>query len=106
MREVKLILSTTGSREEAQRIAHALVEQQLAACVNIIGPFQSVYRWQEKVESAEEFLLLIKTTALGCPKVQARLLEFHSYELPEIVEVNVEGGSDAYLKWISDSVKL
>lgn len=105
MPEEKLVLSTTGSREEAQRIAHALVQEQLAACVNVLGPVQSVYRWQGHIDSAEEFLLLIKTTAAASARVQARVRELHSYELPEIVEVGLEGGSTDYLKWIADSVK-
>ncbi|HEX4663273.1 MAG TPA: divalent-cation tolerance protein CutA, partial [Terriglobales bacterium] len=63
MADEKLIISTAGSKEEASRIAHTLVEQKLAACVNIVGPIESVYRWQEKVESAPEFLLLIKSTS-------------------------------------------
>jgi len=104
--DAKLILTTTGSKEEAERIAHTLVQERWAACVNILGPMRSVYRWEGNVDSAEEFLLLIKTTASAAAQVQARVRELHSFELPEIVEVNVEGGSATYLKWIADSVKL
>lgn len=103
--QAKLILTTTGSKEEAERIAQILVQEQLAACVNVLGPMRSVYRWQGNVDSAEEFLLLIKTTALAAAQVQARVRDLHSFELPEILEVTVEGGSAPYLKWIADSVK-
>lgn len=103
--ETKLVLTTTGSKEEAERIAHTLVQERLAACVNILGPMRSVYRWQGNVDSAEEFLLLIKTTASAAARVQERVRELHSFELPEIIEVHVEGGSALYLKWIADSVQ-
>jgi periplasmic divalent cation tolerance protein len=105
MPEEKLVLSTTGSREEAQRIAHTLVQERLAACVNVIGPMQSVYRWQNNIDTAEEFLLLIKTTAAAYARVQARVRALHSYQLPEIVELNITGGSAEYLKWVADCVK-
>jgi periplasmic divalent cation tolerance protein len=105
MVKAKLVLSTTGSREEAQKIARALVEEQLAACVNVLGPLQSIYRWQGHIDSAEEFLLIIKTMAVMLPRLQTRIRELHSYQLPEIVEVNIEGGSEAYLRWIEESIK-
>jgi periplasmic divalent cation tolerance protein len=105
MVEAKLVLSTTGSREEAQKIARALVEEQLAACVNVLGPLQSIYRWQGHIDSADEFLLIIKTMAVMLPRLQTRIRELHSYQLPEIVEVNIEGGSEAYLRWIEESIK-
>ena len=105
MSDEKLVISTAGSKDEASRIAIALVEARLAACVNIIGPIDSVYRWQGKVESAEEFLLLIKTVASRAPAVTARIRELHSYDLPEAIEVSIEGGSADYLRWIADSVR-
>ena len=105
MSDEKLVISTAGSKEEASRIATALVEAQLAACVNIVGPIDSVYRWQGKVESAQEFLLLIKTTGSQSAAVMGRIRELHSYDLPEAIEVTIEGGSPEYLKWIADSVR-
>ena len=105
MSDEKLVISTAGSREEASRIATALVEAQLAACVNVVGPIDSVYRWQGKVESAQEFLLLIKTTGSRSAAVMARIRELHSYDLPEAIEVSIDGGSVEYLKWIADSVR-
>jgi periplasmic divalent cation tolerance protein len=98
----KLIISTAGSNEEASRIAQALVEGKLAACVNIVGPIKSVYRWQGKVESAPEFLLLIKSTSVKSAIVVARIRELHSYDLPEAIEINI-GGSAEYLKWIGEN---
>ena len=105
MSDEKLVISTAGSKEEASRIATALVEARLAACVNIVGPIESVYRWQGKVESAQEFLLLIKTTASRAAAVAARIRELHSYDLPEVIEVSIDGGSADYLKWIAESVR-
>jgi len=105
MSDEKLVISTAGSKEEALRIATALIEAQLAACVNIVGPIESIYRWQGKVESAQEFLLLIKTTASRAAAVAARIRELHSYDLPEAIEVSIDGGSADYLRWIAESVR-
>ncbi|HYL96365.1 MAG TPA: divalent-cation tolerance protein CutA [Terriglobales bacterium] len=104
MSDKKIVLTTTGSREEAEKIAHALVERRLAACVNIVGPIHSVYRWQGKVESAPEHLLLIKTTAAQFDAVAKAIRELHSYDLPECIELSIESGSAEYLEWIERSV--
>jgi periplasmic divalent cation tolerance protein len=105
MTDKRIILSTAGSREEADRLATALVERKLAACVNVVGPVASVYRWQGKVERAEEFLLVIKSTAAQFAAVSAAIKELHSYELPECIELTVTAGSDAYLRWLAKSVQ-
>jgi len=104
MAREKLIISTAGSKEEAAKIARALVEERLAACVNIVGPIESIYRWKEKVESAPEFLLLVKTTSSKSQAAIERLRQLHSYELPEAIEIDIDAGSPEYLKWIADSV--
>lgn len=104
MSEEKLVLSTAGSKEQASNIASALVEERLAACVNIVGPIESVYRWEGNVDHAQEFLLLIKTTAEFSRRVQERIRELHTYELPEAIEVEITGGSSEYLQWIAESV--
>lgn len=104
MSNEKVILSTAASSNEASRIATALVEESLAACVNITGPINSVYRWQGKLEGAQEFLMLIKTTSSKSADAIARLRELHSYELPEAIELEITGGSADYLRWIRDSV--
>ncbi len=104
MTDKRIVLSTAGSEEEARRIAQALVERRLAACVNIVGPIHSVYRWKGAVESAPEHLLIIKTTVAAFPRVRDAIRELHSYELPECVMLSIEDGSEEYLKWIGESV--
>ena len=104
MANEKLVLSTAGSREEAGSIARALVEERLAACVNVIGPIESTYRWQGKVENTAEFLLLAKTLAAKTDSLIRRIRELHSYDVPEAIQISVEGGNADYLRWIADSV--
>ncbi len=104
MTDKRIILTTAGSKDEAQRIARALVERRLAACVNIVGPMESVYRWKGEVESSTEFLLLIKTTVAAFGAVRDAIQELHSYELPECVMLNVEDGSEEYLAWLGEAV--
>ena len=105
MTDKRLVLTTCGSLEEARRIAQALVERQLAACVNISPQIESVYRWQGEVETSTECLLVIKTTADACNRLREALSELHSYELPECIELAIEDGSAAYLEWIGESVR-
>ena len=92
--------TTTESATEAQEIADHLVEQRLAACVQVTGPVASTYRWQGNVERAEEFLCLIKTRRELANEVEAAIRSLHSYDNPEIVVVPIEGGSRDYLTWI------
>jgi periplasmic divalent cation tolerance protein len=101
----KLILTTAGSSEEANRIAHALVKRRLAACANIIGPMHSVYRWNDAIENAEEWLLLIKTSEEKYDAVELAIRELHTYELPECIAIPIESGAAAYLRWIEESVR-
>ena len=105
MTNKRLVLTTCGSLEEARIIAHTLVERQLAACVNIAPQIESVYRWQGEIETATEYLLVIKTTLDSFDRVREALRELHSYELPECIEIAIEDGSAAYLEWIGDSVR-
>jgi periplasmic divalent cation tolerance protein len=105
MTDKRLVFSTCGSHEEAHRIARELVNRRLAACVNIAPQIESVYRWQGTVESATEWLLIIKTTADKFHTLQSALQSLHSYELPECIEIAIEDGSSAYLDWIDESVK-
>lgn len=100
----RLALSTAPSREEAERLAAILVEEGLAACVNIVPGVCSIYRWQGAVERDDEALLLLKTTASGLPRLRERLLEVHPYETPEFLAFEVGEGSPDYLRWIADSV--
>lgn len=85
----------------ASRIADALVEARLAACVQVLPGMTSVYRWQGKVEHADEVLLLAKTTRERLDALTARIVELHPYELPEVVAVDIAGGLPAYLDWIA-----
>jgi periplasmic divalent cation tolerance protein len=106
MTDKVLVLVTCGSRKEARKIARALVGQRLAACVSEIGvPVASTYRWKGKIESANEFLLLIKTTKKRFAAVRDAVRELHSYEVPEIIALPIAAGSRDYLGWIADSVK-
>jgi periplasmic divalent cation tolerance protein len=105
MTNKRIVLSTAGSEEEARKIAHALVDRQLAACVNIVPRVESIYRWQDKVESSTEWLLLIKTSAENFSAVRDAIRELHSYDLPECVSINIEDGSAQYLRWLGESVK-
>jgi periplasmic divalent cation tolerance protein len=102
MTEAVLILCTAGSITEAQMIARLLVEEQLAACVQI-SAIESWYRWQGTIEQAPEQRLHIKTSADRAVQVEARIKALHSYELPEIVTLRI-GGSADYLAWIAESV--
>jgi periplasmic divalent cation tolerance protein len=104
MTNARIVLTTIGSKELAERLAGQLVEQRLAACVNIVGPIRSVYRWREKIEQEEEYLLLIKTTQERTAHLQAAFKELHPYELPECVELAIDNGSEAYLAWLNGEV--
>lgn len=98
-----VVLTTCGTRCEANRIARALVAERLAACVNISGkPVSSIYRWKGKIEQANEFSLLIKTTKSRLAELQSTLKRLHTYEVPEFLVLPVIAGSPAYLEWIGD----
>ena len=105
MTDKRIVLCTTGSQDEARKIARHLVEQRLAACVNIVPRMESIYRWQGKLESSGEWLLLIKTTVERFPAVRDAIRDLHSYELPECIAISIEDGSSGYLEWIAQSVK-
>lgn len=105
MTDKRIVLTTAGSREEARKIARALVEGELAGCVNIVPQVESIYRWQGKVEEAEEWLLVIKTTAGAFERVRGAIQALHSYELPECVCVSIEEGSPEYLHWLTEAVR-
>ena len=100
-----LCFSTCPDAATAERIATALVEERLAACVNILPGLRSVYRWQGQVEAADEVLLLIKTSAETYPTLQARLTALHPYELPELLAVEPATGLPAYLDWVAEQAR-
>ena len=99
-----LILSTASTHDEASRIAATLVEERLAACVQL-SPIESWYRWEGKVEHAPETRLHIKTSAERADQVCDRLSALHSYAVPEVVILPISGGSSDYLDWIADAVR-
>jgi periplasmic divalent cation tolerance protein len=100
-----LVFTTAASKDEAHQIGHALVERFLAACVNVVPRVQSIYRWEGKIEEAEEWLLVIKTTRDAFSHVRAAILELHSYQTPECVSISIDDGSPEYLGWIGQSIK-
>jgi periplasmic divalent cation tolerance protein len=99
MEKAVVVLCTFPDLDQARQIGAALVERQVAACVNLIPGVESIYRWQGKVERAGEVLALIKTTRY--PDLEAALKELHSYEVPEILAIPVVAGLPAYLAWLS-----
>lgn len=104
MTDKLLVLSTAASQTEAARIAEQLVERRLAACVNVVCKVQSFYRWEDKLQRADEFLIIIKTVRAQEEKVRDAIRELHSYELPECVTVALDGGNADYLTWIDSCI--
>jgi periplasmic divalent cation tolerance protein len=104
MKSYVQVTTTTETKEQAQTIAQHLVEAKLAACVQITGPITSIYRWKQKVENAQEWLCIIKTTDKLYAAVEATIKSLHSYETPEIIAVSIIKGSKEYLKWIEDEL--
>jgi periplasmic divalent cation tolerance protein len=102
---VRIVLTTAANPEDAARLAGALVEERLAACATLIPAVQSIYRWQGKVESATETLLLIKTGTEQLAALEARLHELHSYETPEFLVLDVDAASHPYLEWLQASLR-
>lgn len=107
MTDKRIILTSAGSRQEAHTIARALVENGLAACVNILPHVESIYRWKGEVEEAEEWMLLVKTSGNEevMEAVRSTIKQNHSYELPECIAVNIESGCGKYLQWMDESLK-
>ena len=101
--EVLLVLSTFPDVATARRVGRELVEQRCAACANILPAVESIYWWEKKVESANETLVLFKTTADRYAALETTLRQLHPYEVPEIIAVKVEQGSPDYLRWVSEN---
>ena len=101
-----VVLTTCGSSEEAQRLARALVEKRLAACVNVMPGVRSVYRWKDEagkdtIEDQEELLLLIKTSRALLEELREEIERLHSYEVPEVIAIPIVDGSERYLAWMN-----
>lgn len=106
MTDKLVVLVTCGSAKEARRIAKAVVEQKLAACVNILDArVHSIYRWKGRVESAKEFLLVMKTSRRRFAVLRKKIEQLHSYDVPEIIALPIVSGARGYLRWIADSVR-
>ena len=96
----RIVMTTAASPEEATRLGHTLVEERLAACATLLPAVHSIYRWQNKIESSDETLLLLKTGLEQLSALEARLQELHSYQTPEFLVLAVESGSQVYLAWL------
>ena len=104
MNQELIIFVTAPNEEEASRLASALVEERLAACVNIVPAITSIYRWQGNVTRDSETLLIIKSSESRYSELERRIKELHSYTTPEVIALKIERGSDAYLQWLRESV--
>jgi periplasmic divalent cation tolerance protein len=101
-----VVLVTCNSVEEGRKIGRTLVEARLAACVNVLQtPIESIYRWKGSVDTAKEFLLIIKTSRARLKALEAAVKRLHSYEVPEIIALPIEKGSQDYLAWLSEAVR-
>ncbi|HBH87917.1 MAG TPA: cytochrome C biogenesis protein CcdA [Syntrophaceae bacterium] len=94
------VTTTTDKREDAEKIAFALVEKKIAACTQIVGPITSIYRWKGNIETAEEWLCVIKSRKTLYEEIEKTIKAVHSYEVPEIIAVPIVAGSEDYLKWL------
>ncbi|MCI0661355.1 MAG: divalent-cation tolerance protein CutA [Acidobacteria bacterium] len=105
MNEALVVLTTVESVEDGERLACLLVEGELAACVQVLPPMKSIYRWEGKIEHSREVLLLIKTTAVVYTELEEAIRQNHPYQTPEIIALQVAVGSEKYLDWMANSVK-
>ena len=105
MTDKVVVLVTAGSAEECGKIARAVVEQRLAACVNILGPIRSVYRWKGTVEDEQEHLMVMKTEQKRFPALREEVERLHSYDTPEVICLPIAEGSEKYLNWLAESVR-
>jgi periplasmic divalent cation tolerance protein len=99
----RLVLVTAADQKQAASIARALVQERLAACVNLVGPIRSIYRWQSAVEDEQEYLLVIKTRARLYAKLERRVRQLHTYQTPEVLSLAIDDGSAPYLSWLLES---
>ncbi len=100
---LRVVFATAGSEEQAEAIARALVGERLAACVNVIGPVHSIYRWRDAIEDEREYLLMVKTRGTNYIKVEQRIRALHSYEVPEVMSGVIDRASPPYARWLLES---
>jgi len=106
MNEILLVITNMPDAPSAAKLARHLIDERAAACVNQLAPCTSTYRWQDKIESATEVTLLIKTTRTAYPRLEKLISMAHPYELPEIIAVTVTAGLPAYLRWIDSETLI
>ena len=104
MTDLIVVYVTVSSAQEGERIARALVDERLAACVNRLGTVRSTYRWEGQVEQSDEELLMIKTSLERFTAIKQRVSELHSYSVPEIIALPILAGSEAYLRWLNEQL--
>ena len=104
MTDLVVILVTTASAEEAERIGKALVEERLAACANLVPGIRSFFFWEGRLNDEGEALLILKSKATLLPKIEARVKELHSYQVPEVIALPILSGSAQYLKWVEEEL--
>jgi len=100
-----IVLVTTGTKEEAKKITRNLLDRKLIACANIMGPVSSLFRWKEKINQENEFLVLMKTRSALFEKLATAIKQIHSYEVPEIIAVPITKGEPSYLEWLNGSLR-
>lgn len=103
--EVILVYINFPTKESARQIGTVLIEEQLAACVNIIPSVESIYRWKGEVCNETEVMLIAKTTSSRYSQVEARVIELHPYDTPEVIAQNLDKGSESYLNWVQDQME-
>lgn len=99
------VLITASSEQEAEKIAHAIIDAEAAACVNIVPKIKSIFKWQGKKETADESLLIVKTLQAKFERLREKVKAIHSYEVPEIISIPISDGNKKYLNWIAEVVK-
>jgi periplasmic divalent cation tolerance protein len=105
MSKAIVVLVTCGTEDEAVEIAHALVEERLAACVNLISPVRSIYRWEGKIWDEKEWMLIIKTQKKRFEELKKKVKSLHSYSVPEVIALPIVEGSASYLKWLEENTE-
>ncbi len=103
--DILVVLSTFPEADTATRIGRVLVEEALAACVNVVPGIRSIYAWRGAVQDEPEVLMIVKTTSARLPQLRDRLLELHPYDLPEVVALSTAGGHDAYFRWVAEATR-
>lgn len=104
-KDYAIVLVTTANREEAEKISKALLDEKLIACANIIGPTHSLFWWNEKIDEAQEHIILMKTRKDLFSKLSERIKALHSYEIPEIIATPIIKGFKPYLEWLNNSLR-